>query len=609
MMLEVSHGTMPQASRPPLMRADAQSRANHNMVWAGLLVETLVRLGLKHAVISPGSRSGPLTCAFAEHADVEKTVILDERSAAFYALGLARRSGRPAALVCTSGTAGANYYPAVIEAHYAGVPLLLLTADRPPEMRQCSSGQTIDQVGLFGRYPRWQADISPPAQDPKSLRYLRQTLVHAWSRACGAQPGPVHLNVPFRDPLAPVASAGSKPPFSKVDFERLVASVQPVPQEHLGPPPAERAALLEAMTAKGEAGVIVAGPASPPDPRAYAKAVGMLSRRLGWPVLAEGLGPLRNYSEELPYLVSGYDCILRNQDCATALKPHAVLSLGPPPTSKVLRTWLEEQGGSSWILDPGSENTDPLHRDAVPIRSRVELFAEGLQHHVETAASPYASRWLAWDAAVHQTFADSLLEEQGLVEGKVAWLLSRTLPAGTPLFVGNSMPVRDIEYFWEPGNRHIIPFFNRGANGIDGTLSTALGVAHGGPPAVLLTGDLALLHDGNGFLARRYFKGSLTIIVLNNQGGGIFENLPIAGCEPPFEEYFVTPQGVDFGKLCRYQDIEYIRPGSWDDIESLLSVLPGEGLRLVEIACDRRRDVAWRRDLFSRVSKSLQPID
>ncbi|AFY81562.1 2-succinyl-5-enolpyruvyl-6-hydroxy-3-cyclohexene-1-carboxylic-acid synthase [Oscillatoria acuminata] len=571
---------------------------NTNTVWASILVETFQRLGLTTAVICPGSRSTPLTVAFASHPQIEAIPILDERSASFFALGQAKQTGKPVVLVCTSGTAGANFYPAIIETKESRVPLLILTADRPPELRDCHSGQTIDQIKLYGHYPNWQTELATPSLEIKQLRYLRQTLIHAWEKTLFPVPGPVHLNLPFRDPLAPLPQPEAAQLAATFQLEKFFTHLPPSPPS---PPssPSPPSPLQDWQNC--QRGIIIAGIAQPQNPRDYCQAIAYLSKTLNWPVLAEGLSPLRNYADLNPYLISTYDFILRNPINADKLTPEIAIQIGELPTSKTLRSWLETTQPLTFLVTESDRNLDPLHGRTIPIRMAVTSLAASL-NPIQANPSPtaYLQHWGDAEHQIRKQIDTTLSSIPDLIEPKVAWLISQNLPPATPLFIANSMPVRDIEYFWKPGNSHIRPFVNRGANGIDGTLSTALGIAHRHQSSVMLTGDLALLHDTNGFLIRQYFQGHLTIILINNNGGGIFGMLPIAKFDPPFTEFFATPQNINFARLCAGYDIEHQRIESWQQLQSLLNPLPSSGIRVLEVKSDRHLDVKWRQDQFQQ---------
>lgn len=563
---------------------------NTNSLWGSVLVETLHRLGLREVVISPGSRSTPLTIAFARHPGIDAIPVLDERSAAFFALGLARQHHRPVALLCTSGTAGANYFPAVIEAQESGVPLLIITADRPPEMRECRSGQTIDQQKLFGSHVNFYHEFSVPQATLPMLRYLRQSMAHAWERTQWPNSGPVHLNAPFRDPLPPLEDGLTGEVRGKFNETKFFAVLKP--SAPIITSPAGRLRL-------GGRGVIIAGQVRPADPVAYARAVGQIARQLGWPVLADALSPLRHHAHLVSHLVTTYDLIARSATLTKELRPDHVLCLHDWPTSKTLRQWLQADDLAVTLVSSHLQNPDALHSRTSLVRCHVENLAGA----IIPGAKPrgWLASWLDTDRKLGRRLAREVAATNGMFEARASALLPGLLPKGTPVFVANSMPVRDLEYFCPANSRGLEVHCNRGANGIDGTLSTALGVAHGNSPAVLLTGDLALLHDTNGFLCRSKFKGSLTIVLINNDGGGIFGHLPVAQFEPPFEEFFATPQRADFKQLAAAYGCSHVTVRDWKHFAQLLAKLPARGVRLLELRTDRKQDAATRKALFARL--------
>ena len=563
---------------------------NLNTLWASVLVETLYRCGLKYAIVCPGSRSAPLTIAFAQHPHIEAIPVLDERSASFFALGLAKQTDRPVALVCTSGTAGANFYPAVIEARESRVPLLVLTADRPPELRDCNAGQAIDQQKLYGDFPSYYCELAIPELDIRLLQYLRQRIAQCYQHCIYPSRGAVHINVPLRDPLVPIEDAKTLE-FSKtvpIDFF-----------DHLDHRPAETFKILDQSTVnaiamlKGKRGIIIAGVAQPSDPKAYTDAIAQLSKALGFPMLAEALSPVRNTAN--PTVISTYDAILRNVERAIFLTPDVVIRIGEMPTSKILRQFLEQVQPETWIIDECDRSLDMLHGKTRTILATIKTIAHALQPTSDATDFTYCNHWLAAEHTTRSAMDAALDQESELFEGKAAWLLSQVLPDRSPLFVANSMPIRDLEYFWKPGDLHIQPYANRGANGIDGTLSTALGIAHRNQPTVMLTGDLSLLHDTNGFLIRQHFQGSLTIVLMNNDGGGIFGMLPVAQFDPPFEEFFSTPQHINFADLCKTYQVSHELIPDWSTLASRLGQLPASGIRVLEVKCDRTFDAAWRK--------------
>ncbi len=569
---------------------------NTNLLFASVLTETLKRLGLTTAIICPGSRSTPLAIAFARQKGIEAIPVLDERSAAFFALGIARRCKLPVVLVCTSGTAGANFYPAIIEAKESRVSLLVLTCDRPPELRDCHSGQTIDQLKLYGTYPNWQTELALPAADRGILAYLRQTMIHAWERALYPVAGVVHINVPFRDPLAPLPDGIKSNLLNEEDFfSSIKQSVKPT-QRYVQNFPVQ--------WQESSHGIIIAGVAQPEKAREYVSAIAHLSKLLQFPVLSEGLSPVRNYADLNPYLISTYDLLLRNTELAKQLKPEVVIQIGELPTSKELRNWLTLTQAERWIIDESNHNLDPLHGKTTHLQISIEQVAETYKFSPK-AHNSYLQLWCECEAKVRAKTDSVMAEIEQIFECKIAWLLSKALPLETPLFISNSMPVRDMEFFWQPNDLHVQPFFNRGANGIDGTLSTALGIAHRQQSSVMLTGDLALLHDTNGFLLKDKFVGHLTIILINNNGGGIFEMLPISKFEPPFEDFFATPQNIDFASLCATYNVEHELIKNWEQLEERLNEFPSKGIRVLELQTNRKLDSKWRQENLGKFAEDI----
>ncbi|VEP13013.1 2-succinyl-5-enolpyruvyl-6-hydroxy-3-cyclohexene-1-carboxylate synthase [Hyella patelloides LEGE 07179] len=569
---------------------------NVNTLWCSVLVETLVCLGLKDTVICPGSRSTPLTIAFAKHPQVRTIPILDERSAAFFALGKAKRTHLPVVLVCSSGTAGANFYPAIIEAKETGVPLIVLTADRPPELRHCHAGQTIDQIKLYGNYPNWYTELAIPEANREMLCYLRQHIVQAWEKSLFPFRGVVHLNCPFREPLAPIIQPeiqAKMAKFAKQDFFSHLRGFNLNNNIQCN-------MMFPSLKLDTE-GIIISGLTQTEHPEKYCQEIALLAKKLQFPVLAEALSPLRNYARLNPYLITTYDTILREPTQAAKLQPKVIIQIGELPTSKQLRNWLSSVQATRYIITCNQENFDPLHSKTIHLRTSIKAFTKSIiTEDIINNVGNYLKNWCELETKTIKAIAEKLRPLDNLYEGKTAWLISQHLPPKTPIFLANSMSVRNAEFFWQPNNSQVIPYFNRGANGIDGTLSTALGIADGDRPTVILSGDLALLHDTNGFLINNHFSGHLTIIVINNNGGGIFETLPISQFDPPFEEYFAIPQNINFAQLCKTYGVEYKLIDNWQQLPPLLNPLPKKGMRLLEIKTDRKQDASWLKNDFWR---------
>ncbi|MFY0608812.1 MAG: 2-succinyl-5-enolpyruvyl-6-hydroxy-3-cyclohexene-1-carboxylic-acid synthase [Candidatus Atelocyanobacterium thalassa] len=565
---------------------------NANTLWSSIVAETLFNLGLKTAVICPGSRSTPLTIAFANHPNIETIPILDERSASFFALGIAKRSCLPVVLICTSGTAGANFYPAVIEAKESKTALLILTADRPPELRDCHAGQSIDQVKLYGSYCNWYTELSLPSIEMKLLSYLRQTIVSAWNKSFFPNKGVVHLNCPFREPLTPFTQPEIELFPSKTDFRGFFLDIY----EHGKIYPSNHSKLdISNYLNKWkfiEKGIIIAGVNNSTNPSLYCENIAFISKFLNYPILAEALSPLRNFASKTSNLINTYDTILYNQKLSKYLKPDIVIQFGQFPTSKRLREWLEKVKAQCWLIDSSSDNFDPLHNHSFSICSSVENL--DLRNVTPTKlSSDYLTKWKTINDNVNQNIESIFIKIDSILQAKLPFILSKILPHQTNIFIANSMSVRYAEFFWLPNNKELIPYFNRGANGIDGTLSSALGMAQNSSKNILVTGDLALLHDTNGFLISKKFKGHLTIILVNNSGGGIFEMLPISKDKSLFEDYFVTPQSIDFAKLCNTYDIQHTSIKDWQHLKQLLNPLPSSGIRVLELKIKRKEDASW----------------
>ena len=567
--------------------ARSKKFANTNALWSAVGVHTLANLGLSHVVISPGSRSTPLAFAFAENPEIGTTVALDERSAGFIALGLAKATREPVALLCTPGTAGANYLPAVIEARLSATPLLVLTADRPPELRDCHSGQTITQNGLFGGYPVWATEAAVPSTDLNLLRYWRQLLVDGWQRAQGPLAGPVHLNLPFRDPLSPSEpEKGYKEP-TGFDLDAFTALPVCAQVDSLLTP-----ASVADLLPKTERGVIVVGPHAPADRQEFADALLELSDLTGWPVLADGAGTVRGDLGSSGRLVSAYDLILRDPKLAQALRPTAAIFVGPLPTSKVLRAWLKDSDVVALQINRAGENVDSTH-------GRWTRLDGTLTPSGEHAKATDNARLSAWSKA--QKAARAKLERIARVdwnfEGRVVTLLEEALGPDDRLFIGSSMPVRDLEWFYHPPGPGPEVLCNRGANGIDGTVSTALGASLDGKRTVLLCGDLTFLHDSNALLSAYGHTGDLTVVVVNNQGGGIFNHLAVAKETKRFEQLWGTPQAADLGKLCAAHGVRHDHAETWTALARQLE-RRGKGVRVIEFRTDREADAAWRLKSF-----------
>jgi 2-succinyl-5-enolpyruvyl-6-hydroxy-3-cyclohexene-1-carboxylate synthase len=520
-----------------------------NATACATLVDEWVRCGVRHAVVSPGSRSTPIALALAERSELDVHVVHDERVAAFVALGVGL-DGVPAVLVCTSGTAAANFYPAVVEAGLSDVAMIVATADRPPELRGVGAPQTVDQIELYGHHVRWFHDAPPPDDaDPATWRPLAQRVFAT------AAHGPVHLNLPFREPLVGRAGDTPEPIGPPLPVPRALATSGPVPAE-----------------LDHQRGVIVAGGRHGIDPTT----IDAFAARVGWPILADPMSGCR----ASPHAVTAFDALLRHDEFARDHTPQLVVRFGRPPASKVLSQWIVASGAP--VLQVGGPGViDPDHNVA-----RL-CSIDDLASLTGAASTPWAARWRHANQRAEPAIAASLAEG-AFGEPAVARTVAAWLPADAELVVASSMPVRDIEWFGGPTAR---AHANRGANGIDGVLSTALGRALAGRTTVALVGDIAFVHDSNALAGVTARDVDLRIVVVDNDGGGIFSFLPQATALAPerFEQLFGTPHATDLVALARAHGV---RADTVADADALRDALSRPGPSLTRIATTRAANVA-----------------
>jgi 2-succinyl-5-enolpyruvyl-6-hydroxy-3-cyclohexene-1-carboxylate synthase len=552
---------------------------NPSTAFATVLVDELVRCGLTEAVLAPGSRSAPLAMALHAASSARRLqlhVRIDERSASFLALGLAKAGGRPVAVVCTSGTAAAHFHAAVIEADEAGVPLLVLTADRPPELRGTGANQTIDQIKLYGGAVRWFCETGVAEDRPGQVGYWRALASKAWALSAGngvGFPGPVHLNLSFRDPLVPDVSAAG---------QDAAGWHEPLDGRPGGAPWTRVAAAgpdsLPAATLDWtERGVVVCG-----DGTAEPESVAALAEAAGWPLLAEPSSGARRG----PTALSSYEYLLDSPEFLAAHKPTVIVSAGRAGLTRGQLALLRGCGadGRHVVLSQGPGRWSDPARTGSDVVGRVVLRgAHG------PSATGWLSAWLAADATARAAADEVLAADGTLSEPLLARQVAARLPSGSLLWVASSLPARDLDRHMAPRS-DIRVLASRGASGIDGLVSSAIGaaLAHqaaGGGPAVALLGDLALLHDAPGLmLGPQEPRPDLCLIVVNNDGGGIFSALEQAAFPGPFERVFGTPHGTGFEQLAGAAGVPYCR---LERVEDLAAALAGSGLRLVEVATDR----------------------
>jgi 2-succinyl-5-enolpyruvyl-6-hydroxy-3-cyclohexene-1-carboxylate synthase len=622
-------------------------------------VEELVRAGVREAVVCPGSRSTPIALALAADPAIRVLVSLDERAGSFLALGMAKAARRPVAFLATSGTAVVNAHPAVVEAFHGRVPLVVLTADRPPELRDRGAAQTIDQVDLYGTATKWSVDMPVPEAGPAAEDHWRSVASRAAAVAAQEPAGPVHVNLPFREPLVPdgdlrpaVGATGGEA--SSGDAYRQERSL-PAPHLRLLTGDrrldAGRLAALADDIAAARRPLIVCGPIDEPD---LAPAVARLAVALDAPVVADPLSQLRSGPHDRSRVIARGDLLARPGAWAAAHAPDLVIRLGAPPTSRALLQLVEGSGAAQVVVDGGDGWLDPTTGPTTFVHAAPRGWCLDLAFLVPEARAARASHgaaagtepgwteaWLAGEAAVDLAVRDRLARIDEPYEGRLLAVLDEVLPSNTLLWVGSSMPVRDLDAYAPGGERRIRVLSNRGANGIDGVVSSALGAAavHAGP-AVLALGDVSFLHDLDGLLAARLHDLSLAIVLIDNDGGGIFSFLPQARTDAPgaglperFEALFGTPHGMGprlgpvveaFG--CRWIDLAAADDGeraddpgtrdrptgsAGDEIAlraALGAAIGAAGVTVVRYPADRARNLALHRDVAAAVATALDAL-
>jgi 2-succinyl-5-enolpyruvyl-6-hydroxy-3-cyclohexene-1-carboxylate synthase len=559
--------------------------------YVAAFVDELVAAGVEHVCLCPGSRSTPLALAFARESRIRTWMHLDERSCAYFALGMAKASGKPVALLCSSGTAAVNFAPAVVEAYHSGVPLIVLTADRPQELRDLGANQTIDQVRLYGSAAKWAVEMPLPEASPEMLRYVRMVAKRAAATAVEGVMGPVHLNFPFREPLTPSFPA-VEPGWGRFPaVPEDTAPISDLPRSLIG------------QVGGGRRVLVICGPG-------HLDTEGIVELAGGrWPVLADPLSGLRAGPHAGPVVIGAYNSFLRSPALAERLKPNFIIRFGAPPTSKALETCL-----ASWhdvpqiVVAPPGRWPDPY------------LTATWVVHCSPAALSKAIGRprvgpdWLAaWQDAESRTLAaiqGYLDMTTAASEPSVIADLAEILEDGT-LFAGNSMPVRDLDSFFPVSHAPVRLVGNRGASGIDGVVSTALGMAAvSDRRVVLVIGDLSFYHDMNGLLAAKRFGLNATIVLVNNDGGGIFSFLPQHDAAPAeFEALWGTPHGLDFAPVAGLYGVGFQRVTTREEYRAAVRAsLAAPGVQVIEVRTDREENLALHKEIWRAVEAAVAPV-
>ncbi|SDM69364.1 2-succinyl-5-enolpyruvyl-6-hydroxy-3-cyclohexene-1-carboxylate synthase [Psychrobacillus sp. OK028] len=553
-------------------------------------VETIKQAGIQDVVMCPGSRSTPLAYAFAKSDGFEFYRQIDERSAGYFALGIAKAKKAPVVLLCTSGTAAANFFPAIVEAFYARVPLLVVTADRPHELREVGAPQAIDQLHLFGKHVKWTVDFPLPEKDDANLAFVERHIQRAVSTSKAFPMGPVHINVPFREPLL-------------LDMEQTSPSVNMhVPEIGKLVPGEDFLAWYEDILQNETKGIIIAG-----DSLQSTEGFWEFAKKVQWPVLVD---PLSNLRTSIPVdcmdiCIDQYDALLKNVAFQKVAAPNVVIRFGAQPVSKPLMLYLKALKPEIYIVVDES----PIYRDSLHIATHhVQVEAQSLWiTTVKKSTSTYMDSW-AQANRIATNHVNSYIQKE-TDEGALAGVLFDTLPDKSFLFASSSMPIRDLDTFFNKTNKNIQLYANRGTNGIDGVVSTALGTqAALNRPGYLLIGDLAFLHDLNGLIVSRFHGCDMTIIVMNNDGGGIFSYLPQSTETNYFEHLFGTPTGLEFSHIAAMYNAQYNSVHTKDDFKEVLAVEKSKDIRIIEVFTNRQVNTETHRKLWADISKELDSV-
>ena len=559
------------------------------------MISALSSYGVKDVVISPGSRSTPLAYAFASSKEFRIVRHVDERSAGFLALGMAKTASAPVVLLCTSGTAAANYFPAIVEAYYARIPLIILTADRPHELRGVGAPQAIDQPNLYGHHVKWTVDLPIPDGESPTLPHIERHMARATSLAMTSPRGPVHINVPFREPLL-IHFKDELPAitFNQADLAELT-------------PTARGIDLLEQAIKSAEKGFLIIGEM---DQSVSQDILWSFIRHLKWPVLVESLSHLRSNIPEdcMMYIVEHYDSILKNDLFKQHMAPDTVIRFGAQPVSKPLTLFMKSVKPSTFItVDEDALFRDPLAVTTNHIQAQLGEWLTTVDCFDQRFEKDYLMKWMAANDIATQFVKQYIQNEHD--EGALAGLLFERLEDGADLFASSSMPIRDVDTFFCKTEKDVQVFANRGTNGIDGVVSTAIGTQLvTNRELYLLIGDLSFLHDSNGLIASRYQDVNLTVVVMNNDGGGIFSYLAQSTVEAHFEQLFGTATGLTFDHLAAMYDAQYDVVKSKEEFIAAIHTSKKKPLRIIEVMTDRQENVVTHRKLWTAMGEELNKL-
>jgi 2-succinyl-5-enolpyruvyl-6-hydroxy-3-cyclohexene-1-carboxylate synthase len=585
-------------------------KVNRNIIWAQIFIDQLAALGVRYACISPGSRSTPLTYVLSKKRKIKSFINIDERSSAFFALGLAKSTGKPVIVVTTSGTAVAELYPAIIEAYQQRTPLIICTADRPPELIGTGANQTIHQHNIYKNHIRWFRDLGLPSIGETGFHHLQKIAIKAYQISLTEDRGPVHLNFPFRKPLEPFSYTDE---VSKKIFQlkpQRITRNKSLYHNTTGNGLSKAFGRLTDELTKMEKGIIITGPME--YDRELIKDIKKLSALIKYPVFADGLSQLRcNAGKKDKNIISNFNSILNSENFVRAHEPVIILQFGRTPTSSVLESFLKETNADRYLINKYGDKFDPTRNAKAILASESKIFCENLSSSIQQKKiTRHKSSWLKdfiYAEEISEKVKVGIIEKAKFPnEPYVINKIFKTVPSGSNIFIGNSLPVRDLDNFVNNTEKRFNIFFNRGASGIDGVTSTAFGIALSKKPTVLITGDLSFLHDLNALSIAVNYSIPLLMIVINNNGGGIFESLPIAGKVKRFREYFIAPHNLELAAIVKSFGINHQLITNRSQLQShLIKGLNKNSPSVLEIQTNAVKSDELRNKYFSEVKKKL----
>lgn len=582
-----------------------QIKVNSNFIWANTFVKQLTSLGIKYACISPGSRSTPLTYSLAVNKKIKCFVNIDERSSAFFGLGLAKATGTPTIIVTTSGTATAELYPAIVEAYQQRIPLIICTADRPPVLIGTGANQTINQYNLYRNHIRWFRDVGLPSAKENSLHYLQKVALKAYKISIGDK-GPVHVNFPFAKPLEPFSyDAG-------IDEKLLnIKPIRDIKKETLYGKLVKDRRLnkIAEIIMQCEKGLIIVGPMEY-DEKAI-KNIKVLSEISKYPILADGVSHFRfKVSKTAKNIISNYNSFLLSSAFCKKYKPEFILHFGGTPTSTNLLNYLADCDAERYQVNEFGDLNDPSRNTKLILNYRAGLYTGTIidllnKENFSRKKSIWFTSFAKAEKISEKVTSDLLTENNKLNEPKIILELVKLLQSKTNLFIGNSLPIRDFDYFSATSSKLFYLFFNRGASGIDGVVSTALGVAKIRKPTVLITGDLTFLHDLSAMIMAKNNNIPLILVLINNNGGGIFQTLPISRKKKLLKEYFITPHNLNIDEIVQAFGIKYKLIKNKNELKNALKNLNIKVPIVLEVRTNANESAKLRKKIFNAVKVEI----